>query len=163
MLGNSAKEDSVVSILVRILTSSAFLKISNIRYQTCWLWFLERKKNDIKWNYLFSAGKVRSRFKGPKRHRKSLVIWQMKRLYILLKSTLINGGHCALIIVYNHSYNKEANDILNLRGSTRCVKINLLDCDIVVCEFELQSCNYVHFRTDTLEKRMKPLILSDMR
>ena len=29
---------------------------------------------------------------------------------------------------------------------------NVLDCDIVVREFELQSCYYVHFRTNTLGK-----------
>ena len=32
------------------------------------------------------------------------------------------------------------------------------DCDIVVSKFELQSRYYVHFRTVTLEKGMKPLI-----
>ena len=29
---------------------------------------------------------------------------------------------------------------------------NVLDCDILVCEFELQSRYYVHFRTNTRGK-----------
>ena len=35
---------------------------------------------------------------------------------------------------------------------------NVLDCDIVVSKFELQSLYYVHFRTNTLRKGMDPLI-----
>ena len=35
---------------------------------------------------------------------------------------------------------------------------NVQDYDIVVNEFELQSRYYVHFRTNTLGKGMKPLI-----
>ena len=34
-----------------------------------------------------------------------------------------------------------------------------LDCGIVVNEFELQSRNYIHFRTNTLGKGMDPFIL----
>ena len=37
-------------------------------------------------------------------------------------------------------------------GNPRGVVVNMLDCDIVVSEFELQSHSYVHFRTNTLEK-----------
>ena len=29
---------------------------------------------------------------------------------------------------------------------------NLLDSDIVACEFELQTCYYAYFQTNTLEK-----------
>ena len=43
--------------------------------------------------------------------------------------------------------------------SNRGLVANVLDCDIVVNEFELQSCCYVHFLTNTLGKGMKPLIL----
>ena len=39
---------------------------------------------------------------------------------------------------------------------------NVLDCDIVVCEFELQSRYYVHFRIYTLGKGMNPFIPSAM-
>ena len=35
---------------------------------------------------------------------------------------------------------------------------NMLDCDIVVSEFEVQSRYNVHFRTNTLRKVMNPLI-----
>ena len=34
--------------------------------------------------------------------------------------------------------------------NTLCVVANVLDCDIVVSGFKLQSCYYVHFWTNTL-------------
>ena len=43
--------------------------------------------------------------------------------------------------------------------STCSVMVNALDCKIVVSEFELQSCYYVHFGTNTLGKGMNLLIL----
>ena len=46
--------------------------------------------------------------------------------------------------------------------SLRGVMVKLMDCKIVVSEFELQSRNYVHFRTNTLGKGMNPLILPAM-
>ena len=36
---------------------------------------------------------------------------------------------------------------------------NVLGCDTVVSEFELQSCYYVHFQINTLCKGMNPLII----
>ncbi len=42
------------------------------------------------------------------------------------------------------------------------VMVKVLNCGIVVCEFELQSRFYVHFRANTLGKVMKPLILLAM-
>ena len=44
------------------------------------------------------------------------------------------------------------------RGSSRGVVANVLDCDIILSEFEHQSHNYVHFRTNTLGKGINPLI-----
>ena len=38
------------------------------------------------------------------------------------------------------------------------VVADMLDCDIVVSESEIQSCNYVQFWTNTLRKGMNPLI-----
>ena len=35
---------------------------------------------------------------------------------------------------------------------------SVLDSNFVVSEFELQSCYYIHFRTNALEKGIKPLI-----
>ena len=35
--------------------------------------------------------------------------------------------------------------------------VDELDCGMVVSQFELQSRDYVHFRTDTLGKGMNPL------
>ena len=43
-----------------------------------------------------------------------------------------------------------------------CVMVKAMGCRIVVSEFELQSCYYVHFRANTLGKGMNPLILPDM-
>ena len=36
--------------------------------------------------------------------------------------------------------------------------VKALDSGIIVREFELQPCNYVHFRTNTLGKSMNPFI-----
>ena len=43
-------------------------------------------------------------------------------------------------------------------GSSRDVVAKVLNYDIVVCEFKLQSCDYVHFWINTLRKAMHPLI-----
>ena len=42
-------------------------------------------------------------------------------------------------------------------GSPSGVVANVLECDIVVSEFELRSRYYVHFRTFTLGKGINPL------
>ena len=42
------------------------------------------------------------------------------------------------------------------------VMVNVIDCGIVVNEFEFQSRYYVHFRINTLGKGMNPLILPAM-
>ena len=47
-------------------------------------------------------------------------------------------------------------------GCPRGVMVKAMDCEIVVSEFELQSCYYVHFRANTLGKGMNPLILLAM-
>ena len=44
----------------------------------------------------------------------------------------------------------------------RGVMVKAMDCGIVVSEFVLQSCYYVHFRANTLGKGMNPLILPAM-
>ena len=46
--------------------------------------------------------------------------------------------------------------------SSWSVMVKAMDCGIVVREFVLQSCYYVHFRANTLGKGMNPLILSAM-
>ena len=39
--------------------------------------------------------------------------------------------------------------------------VNVLDCNTIVNEFELQSCYSIHFRTNTLFKRHeRPIIIS---
>ena len=40
--------------------------------------------------------------------------------------------------------------------------VKAMDCGIVVSEFVLQSPYYVHFRSNTFEKGMNPLILPAM-
>ena len=47
-------------------------------------------------------------------------------------------------------------------GCPRGVMVKALGCGIVVREFVLQSCYYVHFRANTLGKGMNPLILPAM-
>ena len=39
------------------------------------------------------------------------------------------------------------------------IMTNMLDCGLGVSEFDLQSCNYVYFRTNALRKDMNPFIL----
>ena len=48
---------------------------------------------------------------------------------------------------------------LPFRGCPRGVMVKAMNCGIVVREFVLQSCYYVHFRANTLGKGMNPLIL----
>ena len=43
-------------------------------------------------------------------------------------------------------------------GNPCGVVANVLNCDIVVIESELQSCYYVHFQTNTLEKGLNMVI-----
>ena len=43
-----------------------------------------------------------------------------------------------------------------------CAEANMIDCDIIVSEFELQSHYYVYFRTNTPGKNMNPFILPSM-
>ena len=49
-----------------------------------------------------------------------------------------------------------------MKGFPRGVMVEVMDCGIVVSEFVLQSCYYVHFRASTREKWMNPLIFPVM-
>ena len=44
-------------------------------------------------------------------------------------------------------------------GSSRGIVANMLNCNIVLSEFELQLCYYIHFQTNTLRKGMNSLII----
>ena len=57
---------------------------------------------------------------------------------------------CINVFLFFYVYEK-------LRRILDGVVANVLDCD-VVSEFELQSCDYIHFRTNTLGKGMNSLI-----
>ena len=50
-----------------------------------------------------------------------------------------------------------------MKVSSCSIVVNILNCDIVVSEFELHSRYYVHFRTNTLGKGMNPLILNQQQ
>ena len=66
----------------------------------------------------------------------------------LLRITKINGFHSKLYIkkrAYTYTKHKES-------------EANELDCDTVVCEFELHSRYYIHFQINTLGKSINPLI-----
>ena len=54
--------------------------------------------------------------------------------------------------------NDNIKKILTQYYNIRVVMVKVLDCIIVVREFELPCCYYVPFRTKTLRKGMKPLI-----
>ena len=53
-------------------------------------------------------------------------------------------------------------DSTKLQGCPRGVMVKAMDCRIIVSEFVLKSCYYVHFRANTLGKGIKPLILPAM-
>ena len=58
-------------------------------------------------------------------------------------------------------------DIINFKNYRwdvflRGVMVKVLDSEIVVSEFKLQSRYYVHFRTNTLGQSMNPLIFPAM-
>ena len=48
------------------------------------------------------------------------------------------------------------------RRCPRGEMVKAMECGILVREFVLQSRYYVHFRANTLEKGMNPLILTTM-
>ena len=50
-------------------------------------------------------------------------------------------------------------ELLGSEGSLYCVAANVMDCDIVVSEFEFQSCYYVHFYINIFEKDVDSLFL----
>ena len=49
-----------------------------------------------------------------------------------------------------HNYTKR------IGGSLRGVMVNKLDCDILICKFDFQSCYYVHIQINTLGERHEP-------
>ena len=48
--------------------------------------------------------------------------------------------------------------VIKFEESPRGVGANVLDSKIVATEFELQSCYYVHFRTNTIGKAMGKIV-----
>ena len=71
---------------------------------------------------------------------------------------MANLLHCDVIVWLENFLSTAIGSERNLRG----VVANVLDCNIVVSEFELQSRYYVHFHTNTITKSMNFLVPSDM-
>ena len=70
------------------------------------------------------------------------------------------------ISVLTEFFHAEAETIVQLlplswyfKSRSRGVMVKVMDYGIVVSEFKLQSRHYVHFRANSLEKGMNPLIL----
>ena len=63
-----------------------------------------------------------------------------------------------LLTIIIHIY-QELAIIEEKRGFPRGVMVKAMDFGIVVCEFVLQSRNYIHFRANTLGKGMNPVLL----
>ena len=53
-------------------------------------------------------------------------------------------------------------DLYILWGNPYVIVTNMLDWNILVCKFELQSHYYIHFETNTFHKDMNFLILPVM-
>ena len=69
------------------------------------------------------------------------------------------------VLVARHDDDDDKNESFYYSTFRRCphgVMVKAMDCGIVVREFKLQSCYYVHFRANTLGKGMNPLILPAM-
>ena len=98
-------------------------------------------------------------------HNKNAQLWL---LFLSEALNLLNYP----IYIYIYTHTKKKSFFLNFswtiilhlqyRGCPRGVMVKAMDCGIVVSEFVLQSCYYVHFRANTLGKGMNPLILPAM-
>ena len=68
--------------------------------------------------------------------------------------TIISVSRFFFICAYTH--------FQFIRRSPCNIVANMLDCDIVVSKFELQSHYYIHFKTNALRKGINPLITPAM-
>ena len=85
--------------------------------------------------------------------RKSLIL--KNSLSLICHESKVNQS---LTIIRMHVY-----FFSNIGKRSHCgVMVKGLDCEIVVCEFEIQLRYYLHFQTNTLGKDMSSLILSAM-
>ena len=68
--------------------------------------------------------------------------------------------HVAVSISYNDNHYTTGTSLayLHEEGKSFDVVVNMLDSDIIVSEFKLQLCFYIHFWTNTLGKGMNPFI-----
>ena len=77
-----------------------------------------------------------------------VIIESSYKIYILFCKRFVK---VQVVQSYKHSR--------SLKGGLYGVVVNLLKCNVLVSEFELQSRNYVHFRTNILGKDMDLLSL----
>ena len=71
--------------------------------------------------------------------------------YNIMHISFVETCSCIFVILMFCIY------VLNLFWRCPCgVMVKAMDCRIVVSEFEIQSCYYVHFQTNTLGKGMDP-------
>ena len=59
--------------------------------------------------------------------------------------------------IFKHIYLTHEWDPKRYKRKTRGIVANILDCDVVVSEFELKSGYYVNFRGNTVENVCNPL------
>ena len=59
-----------------------------------------------------------------------------------------------MYIIYIYTYTCRVTHSSLRGGWPRDVMVKVMDCEIIVSKFELQSRYYVHFQTNTLEKGM---------
>ena len=80
-------------------------------------------------------------------HTQELPFYRPNTVFYMSNNGLFSssgdGSSCAIVGGWDSSYG---------------VVDNVPDCNIVVSEFKLQSCYYVHFWTNTLGKGINPLI-----
>ena len=85
--------------------------------------------------------------------------WQQIYKYVSLKTLALFSVCIVFMVTGVYNINDYAN---NIRGCPRDVMVKAMDCGIVVSEFVLQLCYYVHFRANTFGKGMNALILPAM-
>ena len=88
-----------------------------------------------------------------------LDLYEMKSKYIGKEISFFFVERNISDIKKNYIYKINIHFIhIKLCGGLHREVANMMDCDIVVSEFKLQSNYYIHFRTNTLGKGMNSLI-----
>ena len=119
------------------------------------------KQTYLTGNFILLNVNENRRIKRIKNEFKYLVYWNGSRIWYVTALTILNkdiiqtkelGSSLILLEISLMSF------FSHLGGCPRGVMVKAMDCRNVVSEFKLQSCYYIHFRTNTLGKGMNPLI-----